>query len=432
LNEQDVFISYASETQGVADKVYRTLTDKGVKCWIAHKDAQPGRSYSREIVRAINKCQVFLLVLDQYANQSHFVCSEVERAFAKQKPIMVLRIEDIEVSEDLELFLGLTHWINAFETTPEQYFDAMYDAINKILSPDMERQRKTGEIPVSKKRLPTFASSKNQHTRMYLNLASSESPSIILVLIDISHTMEKNSIASPGETRIETALELLRRFIIECVQRSFKQKEINPRYRIGMFAYGDELFDLNEGVRSIGEIAAAGIPQLSLLEGRSNVSKAFRYAGEVLNEEIKKYSSVIYDIPTPIVINITGDLSIDHSSEENLFTAVEQVRALSVPDGNVLVQNIFIPAEGEVGSAESQLYQQNFVGWQGFGMSEDLRDDNLNKWLRLSSPLPRSYFNSYVDLGCSFQMGTRMLFPGTLEGFLPLFPFAPMTSVTAE
>ena len=50
MNEKhDVFISYSTANQDIADKIHYTLEENGLSCWIATKNIPSGRLYIDEI-----------------------------------------------------------------------------------------------------------------------------------------------------------------------------------------------------------------------------------------------------------------------------------------------------------------------------------------------------------------------------------------------
>jgi tetratricopeptide (TPR) repeat protein len=108
------FISHAKADEKKADAIAKALESKGFKCWIAPRDVKPGRSYGDEIIRGIESCRSFVLVLSKASNDSAFVAREVERAVSKNKPIFAVRIADVKPSPSLELFISGTQWIDAF------------------------------------------------------------------------------------------------------------------------------------------------------------------------------------------------------------------------------------------------------------------------------------------------------------------------------
>ena len=72
------------------------------------------KQYAGEIVRGIATSRCFILVLSRAANELKFVRREVEQADRKDKPVYTKRIEEVDPSEELQLFLSEIHWIDAF------------------------------------------------------------------------------------------------------------------------------------------------------------------------------------------------------------------------------------------------------------------------------------------------------------------------------
>lgn len=103
---QDVFISYAKADAKKAARIAELLEERGVRCWIAPRDVKPGASYGDEIIRGIETSSAFLLVLSSASNESDFVAREVERAISKKKAVLPVRIENVEPSRALQLFIS--------------------------------------------------------------------------------------------------------------------------------------------------------------------------------------------------------------------------------------------------------------------------------------------------------------------------------------
>ena len=108
------FISHAKGDAKKAHEIAAALEERGLKCWIAPRDVKAGRAYGDEIIRGIESAKAFVLVLSKASNGSDFVAREVERAVSKQKPILVVRLANVEPAPALELFISGTQWIDAF------------------------------------------------------------------------------------------------------------------------------------------------------------------------------------------------------------------------------------------------------------------------------------------------------------------------------
>lgn len=73
---------------------------------MAPRDVLPGRDYGEQIIEAIEAAAVTLLVLSEHANASRHVRNEIERAVAKAKAVLPVRIREVLPSKALELFVS--------------------------------------------------------------------------------------------------------------------------------------------------------------------------------------------------------------------------------------------------------------------------------------------------------------------------------------
>jgi hypothetical protein len=130
----DVFISYSSKDQQVADAACAILERRGVRCWIAHRDATPGVAYGEAIINAIADSRVMVLVFSANANGSDQVSKEVERAVNRGVIIVPFRIEDVQPVKSLDYFIGSVHWLDAMTPPMEQHLERLAQTVRQLLS----------------------------------------------------------------------------------------------------------------------------------------------------------------------------------------------------------------------------------------------------------------------------------------------------------
>jgi hypothetical protein len=109
------------------------LEQRGLRCWIAPRDIQPGTSYGAAILDAINQAHVMVVILSNGANLSRHVTKEVERAVSKGVSVIPFRIENVMPSKDLEYFLSTDHWLDAMNPPLERHLDKLGVAIHGLL-----------------------------------------------------------------------------------------------------------------------------------------------------------------------------------------------------------------------------------------------------------------------------------------------------------
>ena len=61
--EYSAFISYATADKAKAEEICAYLEGRGLRCWIAPRDVRAGREYANEIINAIERAPVLVLVL---------------------------------------------------------------------------------------------------------------------------------------------------------------------------------------------------------------------------------------------------------------------------------------------------------------------------------------------------------------------------------
>lgn len=107
-----IFISHSSRDAEKAAGICTMLEGEGHSCFIAPRDIRPGREYAEEIINGIIGADALLLLLSQQANQSPHVLREVERAGSSRIPIIVYKLEEVELTRSLEYFLMTNQWID--------------------------------------------------------------------------------------------------------------------------------------------------------------------------------------------------------------------------------------------------------------------------------------------------------------------------------
>lgn len=130
----DVFISYSSHDKTVADAICAALEAERIRCWISPRDVLAGKEYAREIVDAINECQVMVLVFSAYANTSKDIDSEVHLAFTRDKPIVSLRIENVLPEGGMEYRLSKIHWLDALTPPLKARIGELVACVGRLLN----------------------------------------------------------------------------------------------------------------------------------------------------------------------------------------------------------------------------------------------------------------------------------------------------------
>jgi TIR domain len=134
----EVFISHSSLDKPVADAVCAALEKNAIRCWIAPRDVQPGRSFAGEITRAIQHSKVMVLIFSAHTNTSEQVLREVQLAANAHLHIVQFRIQNVLPNEDLEYYLSTPHWLDALTPPLESHLERLKTSVKALL--DMARR----------------------------------------------------------------------------------------------------------------------------------------------------------------------------------------------------------------------------------------------------------------------------------------------------
>lgn len=229
----------------------------------------------------------------------------------------------------------------------------------------------------------------------YTVQASQTNPALIIYLLDISGSM---TLELGEQRRIDTVMNALQTAIRQMVFRSTKGSRLSPRYRISILAYSDEVYDLLDGVRSIDQVASRGaLPQLTPMKF-TDTAKAFAQAEKILLQELPHMT----DSPAPLVCHMTDGA---HTGDDPEPIA-KRIMQLAVPDGNVLIENLFI---SDHFTLESNL---DFRAWKGIMPATELGDPFAEKLKAMSSVIPESYREMMNESSYPIEQGALMLLPG--------------------
>jgi hypothetical protein len=236
----------------------------------------------------------------------------------------------------------------------------------------------------------------------YTNVATADNPALIIYLLDISRSMGTPMVGK--KSRLEIVRDALKTTLEQMTQNSLRHGAIRPRYRIAMFAYSDDLYDILDGIKEIDAVATQGIPQLPH-QKRTNTAKGFKYVRKILREDIKNWPNEwLQDCPAPMVIHMT-DGKINEIMEDP-EPIVNEIRSIQVPDGGVLIQNVHITDKIKVSS-------QDIQSWGGYQENDELGNEYANRLLKMSSLLPDNYRkNINIRQELDLQPGVKMMFPG--------------------
>lgn len=154
----DVFISYSSKDKTIADAVCAMLEGHKIRCWIAPRDVPPGQPFASALIHAISASRILVLILSSDANNSVHVLREVGEAVDHGIPVVPLRIEDIQPSEEMRYYIKSIHWLDALTPPMERHLEKLVHSVQALLGVEgvLPLAVTASEPGPTKKARPTF------------------------------------------------------------------------------------------------------------------------------------------------------------------------------------------------------------------------------------------------------------------------------------
>jgi hypothetical protein len=229
----DVFISHSTQDKAVSDAICAALENEGLRCWIAPRDVQPGRSFAGEITRAIQQSTAMVLVFSANSNNSEQVLREVQLAVASHLHIIQFRIEDVGLNDDLRYYLSTPHWLDALTPPFETHLHRLATAVQKLLGP----AETTVSEPIAPAPRTTPLAAKSQRTTQGWLLAGA---ALVVVITGSLWLVKSRPSAATQQVPAEPS-----------AGPEIPQSKVNDRERIVSFA------DINTGSAAPFTVSAA-------------------------------------------------------------------------------------------------------------------------------------------------------------------------------
>lgn len=135
-NVPEVFISYSSQNQNVADILVDIAKNNGINCWIASSNIEAG-SYAKQIVQGIREARVFVVIVSESAILSTHVKNELDIATSRIKDgliIMPFKIDSAELDDECRYYLGRQEFFMGEKPPIEEKVKLFVDKIKNVLN----------------------------------------------------------------------------------------------------------------------------------------------------------------------------------------------------------------------------------------------------------------------------------------------------------
>ena len=152
------FISYSRRDSEIVDRFAKELTKSGLDFWLDRQDIKVGDAWRLEIVRAIDICDAFILILSRHSAVSDNVRKEVDLAQDSGRKIFVLLLDKITIPGELRYQLAGLQFADVPEYGFETSSQGLIHALKKYIveNPQVPAARREVEMAMRGFTMSTF------------------------------------------------------------------------------------------------------------------------------------------------------------------------------------------------------------------------------------------------------------------------------------
>ncbi len=132
----EVFISYSTKDEEIANMVCNALESSGIKCWIAPRDITGGANWQPSITEAISESRVFIVIYSENSAQSPQVARELALADERSdhpRTIIPYKIDNTELVAGFKYYLVSSQWVTVDIANNDFKTESLISSVNKAL-----------------------------------------------------------------------------------------------------------------------------------------------------------------------------------------------------------------------------------------------------------------------------------------------------------
>jgi hypothetical protein len=131
-NKPYIFASYSHRNMKEVFGVLKKLAAARFRLWY-DEGIEPGNEWPEEVGKALTGCQLFVVFMSPAAMESRNVRNEINFASSENKSIMVVNLQQVELSEGMKLQIGTVQFINKHEMSEPDFMEKM----KRVLDPGL-------------------------------------------------------------------------------------------------------------------------------------------------------------------------------------------------------------------------------------------------------------------------------------------------------
>ena len=121
MEQSTVFVSYSSKDLEIVNYIVSKLQNMKISYWKAPEMIPAGSSYAKEIPKAIQNCQIVLLILSDSSQESIWVENEIDSAICNRKVIIPFQIKEMELNDTFKFYLNNVQTVMYYQNNEEAF-----------------------------------------------------------------------------------------------------------------------------------------------------------------------------------------------------------------------------------------------------------------------------------------------------------------------
>jgi hypothetical protein len=122
----NAYLCYSQHDRERATVLMTQLEARGIRIWAVHRDRVEGSPFSSQVIAAITRAKLQILLVSKNVVASENVRFEMALASDDAKPVLCIRLDDVSLSGELALYVSSAAWADA----PSD--DAGYDGLANL------------------------------------------------------------------------------------------------------------------------------------------------------------------------------------------------------------------------------------------------------------------------------------------------------------
>jgi hypothetical protein len=173
-----VFTSYSRRDKETVDQIVDSIQDTGIDVWIDREDIKAGNMWRVQIVKAIDTCAAFILMLSPNSAASDNVRKEIDLAQDSGRTIFAIMLQTVKLPPEIRYQLAGLQFIDVqmlgFDEAVKQLIGTLKEHIKTITS-TVEQSVRQVELVIQGVDLSAFDADKQEQLLAFIaNLANAD------------------------------------------------------------------------------------------------------------------------------------------------------------------------------------------------------------------------------------------------------------------